>query len=108
MISVRSGLLRLRSAWIMILYVYLFLCQEAQARDIPAGTLGERDRKLDHGTMIPLWFLNHYMQDYQVVRIGLSGLPLSVHYQLGQCILKTAQLLDRRVAVIGSGDLSHR
>lgn len=84
------------------------LCQEAQARDIPAGTLGERDRRLDHGTMIPLWFLNHYMQDYQVVRIGLSGLPLSVHYQLGQCILKTAQLLDRRVAVIGSGDLSHR
>lgn len=48
------------------------------------------------------------MQDYQVVRIGLSGLPFSVHYQLGQCILKTAQLLDRRIAVIGSGDLSHR
>lgn len=82
--------------------------QEAEAGDLPAGTLGERDRFLDHGTMIPLWFLNHYYRDYKVVRIGLSGLPFSRHYMLGQCIRKTAELLDRRIAVIGSGDLSHK
>lgn len=84
------------------------LVQEAEAGDLPAGTLGERDRSLDHGTMIPLWFLNHYYRDYKVVRIGLSGLPFSRHYMLGQCIRKTAELLDRRIAVIGSGDLSHK
>lgn len=84
------------------------LCREAEKREIPAGTLGERDSHLDHGTMIPLWFLNHYDKNYRVVRIGLSGLPLSVHYQLGQCIQSTARILDRRVAVIGSGDLSHK
>lgn len=84
------------------------LVQEAEAGDLPAGTLGERDRSLDHGTMIPLWFLNHYYRDYRVVRIGLSGLPFSRHYMLGQCIRKTAELLDRRIAVIGSGDLSHK
>lgn len=82
--------------------------KEAFARDIPAGTLGERDRKLDHGTMIPLWFLNQYYKDYKVVRIGLSGLPFSSHYALGQCIQKTAQLCGRRIAVIASGDLSHK
>ena len=84
------------------------LTREAEARKIPAGPLGERDPALDHGTMIPLWFLDHCYTDYQVVRIGLSGLPFSVHYKLGQCIRKTAELLDRRVAVIASGDLSHR
>ena len=84
------------------------LCREAKKREIPAGTLGERDPYLDHGTMIPLWFLNHYDKDYQAVRIGLSGLPLSVHYQLGQCIRSVARTLNRRVAVIGSGDLSHK
>ena len=84
------------------------LSQEAQARDIEAGTMGERDRRLDHATMIPLWFLNHYDTDYRVVRIGLSGLPLSQHYMLGQCIQKTARLLGRNIAVIGSGDLSHK
>lgn len=84
------------------------LCQEAEAREVPAGTLGERDWYLDHGTMIPLWFLNQYYRDYQVVRIGLSGLPFSRHYMLGQCIQKTAELCGRKTAVIGSGDLSHR
>ena len=84
------------------------LCQEAEAREIPAGTMGERDKRLDHATMIPLWFLNHYYTDYKTVRIGLSGLPLSQHYMLGQCIKKAAELCGRRVAVIGSGDLSHK
>lgn len=84
------------------------LSQEAQARDIPAGTLGERDRRLDHGTMVPLYFLNQYDTDYRLVRIGLSGLPLSKHYELGQCIQKTAEILGRNTVVIGSGDLSHK
>lgn len=84
------------------------LCQETEAREISAGTMGERDKRLDHGTMIPLWFLNQYYTDYQAVRIGLSGLPFSQHYMLGQCIKKVSELLGRRTAVIGSGDLSHK
>ena len=84
------------------------LVQEAEARDIPAGTLGEREKRLDHGTMVPLYFLDHYIQDYRIVRIGLSGMPLTVHYELGECIRKTAELLDREVVIIGSGDLSHK
>ena len=84
------------------------LAREAEARDIPAGTLGEREKRLDHGTMVPLYFLDRYMRDYRLVRIGLSGLPLTVHYELGECIKKTAELLGRDVAIIGSGDLSHK
>lgn len=84
------------------------LSREAEARGIPAGTLGERDRRLDHGTMVPLYFLDQYGREYRLVRIGLSGLTLSRHYELGMCIRKTAELLGREIAVIGSGDLSHR
>ena len=84
------------------------LAREAEARDIPAGTLGEREKRLDHGTMAPLYFLDRYMQDYRLVRVGLSGLPFTVHYELGECIRKTAELLDRDVVIIGSGDLSHK
>ncbi len=84
------------------------LCQEAEARGIPVGILGERDRSLDHGTMVPLYFVDQYDTDYKLVRIGLSGLPLTMHYELGQCIRKAAELLGRNVAVIGSGDLSHK
>ncbi len=84
------------------------LSQKAEAREIPAGTMGERDSRLDYATMIPLWFLNHYYTDYKTVRIGLSGLPLSQHYMLGQCIQKAAELCGRNIVVIGSGDLSHK
>ena len=84
------------------------LARAASAADLPAGTLGERNPELDHGTMIPLYYVNQHTEDYKLVRIGLSGLPLSEHYRLGQLIQKTADGLGRRVAVIGSGDLSHK
>ena len=77
-------------------------------RDIPAGTLGEREPMLDHATMIPLHFLNEYHTEYRLVRIGLSGLPPLMHYRFGQCIAEIASRLDRRVVYIASGDLSHK
>lgn len=84
------------------------LCTFADERDIPAGTLGERDKSLDHGTMVPLYFVNKYWKDYKLVRIGLSGMPLAMHYELGQCIKEVADKLGRNVAIIASGDLSHK
>lgn len=84
------------------------LCRTAQERDLPAGTLGEREKKLDHGTMVPLFFLGRFLDDCRIVRIGLSGLPLARHYELGECIRETAGKLGRRCVVVASGDLSHR
>ena len=80
----------------------------ASVAGFPAGTLGERTPELDHGTMIPLYYINQFYSDYQLVRIGLSGLPLTDHYRLGQLIQQTAVSLGRRVVVVGSGDLSHK
>lgn len=84
------------------------ICKLAAADNFPAGTEGERDRRLDHGTVVPLYFVNQYVRDYRLVRIGLSGLPLKMHYRLGQYIQEAAELLDRRTVLIASGDLSHR
>lgn len=83
---------------------------EAQCKEdhVYAGTLGENDPSLDHGTMIPLKFLSEFNSTVNVVRIGLSGLDFMTHYKLGQAIQKTADKLDRRVVVIASGDLSHK
>ena len=33
------------------------ICEIAKEKDFPAGMLGERDRRLDHGTMVPLFFI---------------------------------------------------
>lgn len=84
------------------------LCQAAEEAGIQAGTLGERDKKLDHGAMVPLYFVNQYWTGYQLVRVGLSGLPLTAHYRFGQCIEAAAQILGRNTVVIASGDLSHK
>ena len=86
------------------------LCGICDRDDFPAGTMGERDPGLDHGTMIPLYFLNQHMDpdSYRVVRIGLSGLPLTDHYLLGQKICEAVDKTDRRVILIASGDLSHK
>ena len=84
------------------------ICRLAAAAGFPAGTEGERNRQLDHGTMVPLYFVNQYIKDYKLVRTGLSGLPLKMHYQMGQYIQKAAKLLNRTTVLIASGDLSHR
>lgn len=80
--------------------------KEAEQRKIPAGVEGEREPSLDHATAIPLWFLGQVYSGFKVVRVGLSGLDYDDHYRLGQCIAAAAG--TKRVAVIGSGDLSHK
>lgn len=84
------------------------LGEAAEAAGLRAGTLGEREKKLDHGTMVPLYFVNQYWTGYRLVRIGLSGFSLSAHYRLGQCIKTAAQTLGRKMVLIASGDLSHK
>lgn len=89
----------------------LALSRRAVRQGFPAGTEGEKSAQLDHGAMIPLWFLQRAYGGAPlppVVRIGLSGFPLADHYKLGMLIRQTAKELDRRVCVVASGDLSHR
>ena len=84
------------------------ICSLSDAEDFPAGTLGERDRTLDHGTMIPLYFIRQFYSDFQLVRLGLSGLSLVDHYAFGRIIQKAVEDLDRRAVFVASGDLSHK
>lgn len=82
----------------------------ALAQGLSAGTQGERETALDHGTMVPLHFLQEAVGGslpYRFVRIGLSGLPFEAHYRLGTLIAQAADKLQRKVCVIASGDLSH-
>ncbi len=80
----------------------------AERAGVEAGTLGEKNPHLDHGTMVPLYFINQYYKDYKLVRMGLSGLSNTDHYRLGSCVAETADKLDRRIVFVASGDLSHK
>jgi aromatic ring-opening dioxygenase LigB subunit len=80
----------------------------ARREGIAAGPLGERSKKLDHATMVPLYFFNETLKNYRLVRVSLSGLSPLAHYRFGQCVQQAAAHTDKRVVFIASGDLSHK
>jgi AmmeMemoRadiSam system protein A/AmmeMemoRadiSam system protein B len=80
----------------------------AYEANVKAGTLGEKDASLDHGTLVPLHFIEQEFQDYKLVRVSLSGQPLIAHYRFGQLIARAAKRLNRRIVFVASGDLSHK
>ena len=84
------------------------LADIARGQGFPAGVMGERDKRLDHGTMVPLYFIRRKFTGAKIVRIGLSGLPLSEHYRFGQMIREAVDKLGRKAVFVASGDLSHK
>lgn len=80
----------------------------AVEKEFPAGSLGETVHELDHGCMVPLWFIRQKYTDYKLVRVGLSGLALTAHYSFGEIINEAVEALGRKVVYIASGDLSHK
>lgn len=79
----------------------------AKDQSFPTGLLKD-DQELDHGSMVPLYFIRKYCHDFKVVIVGLSSLPFSKHYEIGQIIKKAVGELNRRAVYIASGDLSHK
>ena len=80
----------------------------AEQRGIPAGGLGERDAQLDHGVMVPMWFINEHYTGYKAVRVSQSGMDPATHYRLGQVIAEAVEALGRKTVLIASSDLSHK
>lgn len=83
------------------------LCECCKAEGLCAGTEGGSSA-LDHGTMLPLYFLEQFMKLPPVVLLGVSGLSPEEHFLLGQCVSRAADKTGRRTVFIASGDLSHK
>lgn len=66
------------------------------------------NEKLDHGATVPLYYLANHLKEIQVIPIGYSLLERSVHFSFGRFIRKILDKTTKRVAVVASGDLSHR
>ena len=84
------------------------ICRIADDKHFSAGTLGNQDRRLDHGTMVPLWFIRRKYDGGKIVRIGLSGYPMTDHYRFGMMIRDAVEQLGRNAVFVASGDLSHK
>lgn len=70
--------------------------------------LGIRGYELDHGTAVPLYFLQRNGWHGRVVALGYSFLSNEDHLRFGKCIRRAADEVGRPTAFVASGDLSHR
>ncbi len=83
------------------------LSDQAHHHNLPLGTLGGHEMGLDHGVMVPLYFINQSYQDYQLIRISPSGFDLLEHYKIGKFIQGVIPE-NKKVVWVASGDLSHK
>lgn len=88
---------------------------EAEREGLMAVALDTEIRKtyrfadeLDHGALVPLYFVQKELSEFKLVHITYSMLTHEEHYSFGMAVRKAIEKLKRRVVVIGSGDLSHR
>ncbi|MEE0799683.1 MAG: AmmeMemoRadiSam system protein A [Gemmiger sp.] len=84
------------------------ILRRAGQAGLQAGTRGQRDPSLDHGVLIPLYYLRKAGVTCPMVRMGLSGFSALDHYRLGQCVAGAVEALGRRAVFVASGDLSHK
>jgi len=64
--------------------------------------------RLDHGVMVPLYFLKQAGLDVPVVPITMGLLGYQELYDFGLVIQNTLDQLDLQAVIVASGDLSHR
>ncbi len=79
----------------------------ATAEGVDLRDLG-RDYPLDHGAMVPLYYLHEAGWRGPVVVIGFTHRSTEAHLAFGRAVREAARSIDKPVAVVASGDLSHR
>ncbi len=83
------------------------ISQECKINKLKGGIENGTEEFLDHGTMVPLYFINREFRDFLNVRVGVSGQSLAEHYRFGQIIRSSIDKLGRKAVIVASGDLSH-
>ena len=66
------------------------------------------DSSLDHGALVPLYFINKEYKDFQLVHITYGLLSPRKLYSFGNIIKEKSLESEEDVVLIASGDLSHK
>jgi AmmeMemoRadiSam system protein A len=82
------------------------LALETQSRAIVTWAI--HNHRLDHGALVPLWLLAEAGWTGPTVIFSLSYSDDSGLINLGEAIAAAANGLHRRIALVASGDMSHR
>jgi len=64
--------------------------------------------ELDHGVIVPLYFVNKHYNEYKIVHITYAPFADIDLYKFGMLIKKAVEDLGEDAVIIASGDLSHK
>ncbi len=64
--------------------------------------------ELDHGVMVPLYFLQQAGLNLPLVVVYMGLLPFVQLYKFGMAVQAASRALGKKTALLASGDLSHR
>jgi AmmeMemoRadiSam system protein A len=91
------------------------IIRHAESEGIPSVRITQSSARqygvkyeLDHGTMVPLSFINKQYREYRLVHITYGLLPKMQLYRFGMCIAEAVEESGLNAVIIASGDLSHR
>jgi MEMO1 family protein len=63
---------------------------------------------LDHGALVPFYFIDKAYSSYSILHLSPGGPPLRQQFAAGQALRRAAERSGRRGLVLSSGDMSHR
>ncbi|TAN32978.1 AmmeMemoRadiSam system protein B [Patescibacteria group bacterium] len=63
--------------------------------------------KIDHGAAVPLYYLAAHLPKIPIIPVGFCELDPKHHLDFGKMLQEQISELNKRVAVVASGDLSH-
>lgn len=67
-------------------------------------------KELDHGILVPLYYLAQRYPNFKVIPLAYSYLDLETHFKFGQILNKviSREPFSKDCGIVASGDLSHR
>lgn len=63
---------------------------------------------LDHGCLVPLYYLTKNISDIKLTVLSFTDFDLSIHFKFGQALFEALKDEKERISICASGDLSHR
>lgn len=65
------------------------------------------DLDIDHGVLVPLYFIEKYYRNYKIVHITIGELSLIELYKMGTVIREAIEARGKEAMILVSADLSH-
>lgn len=80
--------------------------KECQEQKIPLRLVNFKD--LDHGVLVPLYYLSQKLPNFKLVPLAYSFLDLEAHFKFGKVLKSIIDKQQSKIGIVASGDLSHR